>query len=134
MIGFIVRFVRMISFIVKKFIGSKNEREVRRVRPLVAQINVLEAELQKLPDDDLRQKTVAWKEELSKIEDREELALRLLARADARGLEHRRHAFEGGIAMGEDAARRRRGIRLQQAMRRHVVEFEEAMRRVLIGA
>src|SRR5437870_2006881 len=77
MIGFIVRFVRMISFIVKKFIGSKNEREVRRVRPLVAQINVLEAELEKLPDDDLRQKTVAWKEELSKIEDREELALRL---------------------------------------------------------
>src|SRR5438128_321537 len=67
----------MISFIVKKFIGSKNEREVRRVRPLVAQINVLEAELQKLPDDDLRQKTVAWKEELSKIEDREEIALRL---------------------------------------------------------
>src|SRR6266571_3003099 len=67
----------MIGFIVKKFIGSKNEREVRRLRPLVAQINVLEAELQKLPDDDLRQKTVAWKEELSKIEDKEELARRL---------------------------------------------------------
>src|SRR5881398_1639264 len=67
----------MIGFIVKKFIGSKNEREVRRLRPLVAQINALEAELQTLPDDALRQKTVAWKEELSKIEDKEELARRL---------------------------------------------------------
>src|SRR5438105_5888751 len=67
----------MISFIVKKFIGSKNEREVRRLRPLVTQINSIEAELQKLPDEALRQKTVAWKEELAKIEDKEELARRL---------------------------------------------------------
>src|SRR5437867_3175850 len=67
----------MIGFIVKKFIGSKNEREVKRLRPLVTQINALEAELQKLPDEALRQKTVAWKEELSKIEDKEELARRL---------------------------------------------------------
>src|SRR2546428_3066683 len=67
----------MIGFIVKKFIGSKNEREVKRLRPLVTQINALEAELQKLPDEALRQKTAAWKEQLSKIEDKEELARRL---------------------------------------------------------
>ena len=54
----------MIGFIVKKFIGSKNEREVKRLRPLVAQINALEEELQNQPDDVLRQKTAAWKEEL----------------------------------------------------------------------
>src|SRR5215468_4336820 len=59
----------MIGFIVKKFIGSKNEREVRRLRPLVAQINALE--------EALRQKTAAWKEELSKIQDNEQLARRL---------------------------------------------------------
>src|SRR6266700_597797 len=67
----------MISFIVKKFIGSKNEREVKRLRPLVAQINALEAELQKVSDEVLRQKTAAWKEEISKIQDHEELARRL---------------------------------------------------------
>src|SRR5213593_2442824 len=67
----------MIGFIVKKFIGSKNEREVRKLRPLVTQINAIEAELQKLPDDALRQKTAAWKEELSKIQEHEELARRL---------------------------------------------------------
>src|SRR5689334_6750431 len=67
----------MISFIVKKFIGSKNEREVRRLRPLVAKINAIETELQKLSDEALRHKTAAWKEELSKIEDKDELARRL---------------------------------------------------------
>jgi preprotein translocase subunit SecA len=67
----------MIGFIVKKFIGSKNEREVKRLRPMVAQINALEEELKKLPEEALRQKTAAWKEELSKIEDNEELARRL---------------------------------------------------------
>src|SRR5438093_1362977 len=67
----------MIGFIVKKIIGSKNEREVKRLRPLVAKINALEVELQKLPDDALRQKTAAWKEELSKVQDNEELGRRL---------------------------------------------------------
>src|SRR6185436_16957679 len=68
----------MIGFIVKKFIGSKNEREVKRLRPMVGQINALETELQKVPDDVLRQKTATWKEELSKIEDKDELARRLM--------------------------------------------------------
>ena len=68
----------MIGFIVRKFIGSKNEREVKKLRPLVARINGLEEELQKLPDEALREKTAAWKEELSKIEDKEELADRLI--------------------------------------------------------
>src|SRR5579859_2648015 len=67
----------MIGFIVKKFIGSRNEREVRRLRPLVARINAFEADLQKEPDETLRQKTIAWKEELAKVEDKEELARRL---------------------------------------------------------
>ena len=67
----------MIGFIVKKFIGSKNEREVKRLRPLVTKINGLEEELQKAPEETLRQKTTAWKEELSKIEDKDELARRL---------------------------------------------------------
>jgi preprotein translocase subunit SecA len=67
----------MIGFIVKKFIGSKNDREVKRLRPLVAKINSIEMELQKASDDELRQKTAAWKEELAKIEDQEQLAQRL---------------------------------------------------------
>jgi len=67
----------MIGFIIKKIIGSKNDREIRRLRPLVGKINESEASLQSLPDEALRQKTVAWKERLSKIEDNDELAAAL---------------------------------------------------------
>ena len=52
----------MIGFIVKKIIGSKNDREVKRLRPLVAKINAMEEELQKQPEEVLRQKTASWKE------------------------------------------------------------------------
>ena len=67
----------MIGFIVKKFIGSKNDREVKRLRPLVANINALEEELQKGSEEVLRQKTTAWKAELAQITDNAELAARL---------------------------------------------------------
>ena len=67
----------MIGYIVKKFIGSRNDREVKRLRPLVGKINAFEAELQKGSEEVLRQKTAAWKEELSKIQDNEALAQRL---------------------------------------------------------
>jgi preprotein translocase subunit SecA len=67
----------MIGFILKKIVGSKNDREVKRLRTRVEEINRFEAELQNQSADVLRQKTAAWKEELSKITDNEALAQRL---------------------------------------------------------
>src|SRR5947207_2108552 len=67
----------MIGFIIKKIIGSKNDREVRRLRPLVGKINEFETSLQSLPEEALREKTAAWKERLSKIEGDAELAAAL---------------------------------------------------------
>jgi preprotein translocase subunit SecA len=67
----------MIGFIIKKIFGSKNDRELRRLRPLVARINELEAGMQGLSDEALRLKTTAWKDELSRITDNKELARRL---------------------------------------------------------
>ncbi len=64
----------MIGFIVKKLFGSKNDREVKQLRPMVTKINEIEAGLQTLSDEQLRAKTEAWKEQLSKIEDNTELA------------------------------------------------------------
>jgi len=67
----------MPNFIIKKIFGSINDRMVKKMRPLVKQINEIEASLQSLPDDALRQKTAAWKTELSQIKDNVELARRL---------------------------------------------------------
>jgi preprotein translocase subunit SecA len=63
----------MIGYIFKKIVGSKNDREVRRMRPLVAQINEFEAALQGQPEAVLQEKTAAWKTRLSAIQDLEEL-------------------------------------------------------------
>jgi preprotein translocase subunit SecA len=61
----------------RKIIGTKNDREVKKLRPLVARINELEAGLQSLSDDALREKSAAWKAELSGVEDKAELARQL---------------------------------------------------------
>ena len=43
----------MFGFLFKKIFGSKNERYLKRLRPQVAAINALEAEMQELSDSDL---------------------------------------------------------------------------------
>jgi len=67
----------MIGFIIKKILGSRNDREVKKLRPLVDTINEIESKLQNQPDDYLRQKTVEWKTRLSEITDNAELAAAL---------------------------------------------------------
>ncbi|HJV35158.1 preprotein translocase subunit SecA, partial [Geomonas sp.] len=52
----------MFDAIIKKFVGSKNERELKRMWPVVARINQLESEMVKLSDDALRGKTSEFKE------------------------------------------------------------------------
>jgi preprotein translocase subunit SecA len=69
----------MIGLLVKKVFGSKNDREVRKLRPLVTRINEFEAGLKSLSDDELRAKTAEWKTRLSQITDDAELARELEA-------------------------------------------------------
>ena len=59
----------MFNWILKTIVGSKNQRELRRIQPVVRQINEIEETLGELSDDALRAKTSAWKQELSAISD-----------------------------------------------------------------
>jgi preprotein translocase subunit SecA len=52
----------MFSSIIKKFIGSKNDRELKKMWPIVAQINALEASISALSDEQLTAKTSEFKE------------------------------------------------------------------------
>jgi preprotein translocase subunit SecA len=67
----------MVSWVLKKILGSKNQRELRRLRPIVEQINRIEQEYQALSDADLFAKSLAWKQKLSEIQDPDQLAKRL---------------------------------------------------------
>src|SRR6476660_9400767 len=52
--------------VAKKIFGSRNEREVRRMRPLVSRINALEPSMQKLTQEQLAAKTIEFREQLSR--------------------------------------------------------------------
>src|ERR1700748_2586136 len=69
----------MVSWILRKVLGSKNQREVKRIRPLVDKINQAEKEYQALTEDQLREKTAQWKKDFANIDDPDELARRLYA-------------------------------------------------------
>ena len=60
-----------ISLVARKIFGSKNERELKRLRPDVDEINRLEPETSALSDDELRRKIAEWKANISAIEERE---------------------------------------------------------------
>ncbi len=63
----------MFDLILKKIFGSKNERELRRLAPLVDHINSLEPELRELADVDLAAKTPQFKERLDQGEPLDDL-------------------------------------------------------------
>jgi preprotein translocase subunit SecA len=50
--------------IVKKILGSSNDREIKRIMPLVEEINKLEESIKKLRDDDFKKRTEILQEKL----------------------------------------------------------------------
>jgi preprotein translocase subunit SecA len=55
----------MVDAILAKVFGTRNEREVKKLRPVVAAINDLEPEMQKLSDAELAAKTQEFKQQLA---------------------------------------------------------------------
>jgi preprotein translocase subunit SecA len=54
----------VIDQVLAKIFGTKNEREIKKIRPIVEQINALEPQVQELADEELAAKTVEFKERL----------------------------------------------------------------------
>jgi preprotein translocase subunit SecA len=100
----------MLGLIIKKLIGSKNDREVKKLWPVVHRINELGASLQSLPDEALREKTAAWKAELSQITDNAQLAQRL------------DEIMPAAYAVVKDACRRLMGAEI--VVRGHTIKWD----------
>src|SRR5438067_228591 len=92
----------MVGWILKKIVGSKNQRELRRLAPMALRINEFDEQFKSLSDDALRAKTAAWKDELTKISDPGGQWNRLdgilpeafaVVKNAARRLKERRHTF-----------------------------------------
>ncbi|MEQ1839589.1 MAG: DEAD/DEAH box helicase, partial [Verrucomicrobiales bacterium] len=56
----------MVKWLLKLIVGSRNNRIIRGIAPLVLKINELEKELQNQPEQILKDKTAAWKSHLDR--------------------------------------------------------------------
>ena len=90
--------------ILTNIFGTHSERELKRIYPLVDKIEALRPEMQKLTDEELRGKTVEFKERLEKGETLDDLLVEAFAvvREGAKraiGLEPYRVQIIGGIVL-----------------------------------
>jgi len=53
---------KLIDSVVARFIGTKHERDVKQIQPLVTQINALEPEMKDLSDDQLKERIAGLKQ------------------------------------------------------------------------
>ena len=94
----------MLDPILAKIFGTKNERETKRMRPLVAAINDLEPAMQQLSDIELAQKTIEFKERVANGEPLDDLLIESFAvcREAGRRILNMRHfdvQLIGGIVL-----------------------------------
>ena len=55
---------KVVDSVIARFIGTKHERDVKKLQPLVTAINALEAEIKTLSDEDLKLRFLALKEQV----------------------------------------------------------------------
>jgi len=63
----------MIQTLLAKVVGTQNERELKRLRPVVGQVNALEPVIQPLSDEALRAKTDEFRQRLAQGETLDDL-------------------------------------------------------------
>ncbi len=84
----------MIKWILQKIVGSKNQREVRRIRPTVARINEIEEALQREPVEKLLEFTTKWQNHLARYHALDAPAKPLVERMDDAELRATAEALE----------------------------------------
>ena len=94
----------MLKKIVESLIGSKSERALKTITPVIAQINALEEEFVKLSDEQLKAKTPEFKERLAKgatLDDLLPEAFACVREASRRVLKMRHYDMQmiGGITL-----------------------------------
>ena len=96
----------MIIDFIKKIVGTRNDRELKRIQPIVDQINRLEETIKSLGDDELKAKTPELKKKLSQgilLEDILPEAFAIVRETGWRTLEMRHFDVQliGGIILHE---------------------------------
>lgn len=96
----------MFGDLLKKIFGTRNDREIKRIKRLVTMINSLEPEIEKLSDDELKGKTYEFRQRLEKGETLDDVlveAFAVVREASKRvhGMRHYDVQLIGGIVLHE---------------------------------
>ena len=96
----------MVGNLLKKLFGTKNDREVKRIKKIVEAINALEPSMEQLTDEQLQGKTVEFRERISKGETLDDVlveAFAVVREASKRvlGMRHYDVQLIGGIVLHE---------------------------------
>ncbi|MBF0412313.1 MAG: hypothetical protein HQK70_06345 [Desulfamplus sp.] len=94
----------MVFQLLTKIFGSNNDRAIKKIMPLIEQINALEPDIQKLTDQQMADKTLEFKERIAKGETLDDIlpdAFALVREASLRTLKMRHFDVQliGGIAL-----------------------------------
>src|SRR5437868_874408 len=65
----------MFNYVVKKIVGTKNQRELKRMQPIVARINERESWAKSKSDEQMREQIRAWKKEIADTAEKQKSAL-----------------------------------------------------------
>jgi preprotein translocase subunit SecA len=87
----------MIKWILQKIVGSKNMREIRRIRPTVVRINEVEQALQREPEEKLREMTAKWQAHLARYHELQAPAKPVIERMSSEELENTAAVLENRL-------------------------------------
>ena len=122
----------MFRSLLQKVIGDPNAREIKRLQPLVDQINALEPEMERLPDDAFAEMTGQFRRQIreetaSLREDVEAARQEMESAQGAEAYEQARRAFKEA----DQALRRAEGVILDRLLPRAFAAVRETARHTI---
>ena len=122
----------MFRSLLQKVIGDSNAREIKRLQPLVEQINALEREMERLPDDAFAEMTGQFRRQIreetaSLREDVEAARQEMESAQGAEAYEQARRAFKEA----DQVLRQAEGVILDRLLPRAFAAVREAARRTI---
>ena len=117
--------------IIKKIVGTKNDREVKRIRPYVDAINALEAGFQKLSDAELKAKTDEFRNRIGEETKEARAALEEAQAAASAAVVEEREELKSRTEEADKALRDAENNVLQEILPEAFAAVREASRRTI---
>jgi preprotein translocase SecA subunit len=117
--------------LIKKIVGTKNDREIKRIRPYVDEIAKMEADLQKLNDSELRAKTEQFKKRISEATDPLRRALEEIQKEALTGDSEEREELKTRVEESDKELREAEGRILEELLPEAFAAVREAARRAI---